>query len=77
MRDWNGIKASSIPLIFSCELNLWGIETAYLALKKITAAECELNLWGIETRADQEAHAPYKPCELNLWGIETKKIKEG
>ena len=35
-----------------CELNLWGIETAF---KKITAAEideCELNLWGIETKIE-------------------------
>ena len=32
-----------------CELNLWGIETAFVFVFTFYFALCELNLWGIET----------------------------
>jgi len=60
-----------IHTIFTCELNLWGIETGWGVFNFESPKECELNLWGIETEDGDILLIMKLKCELNLWGIET------
>ena len=72
VRDWNIDNKSKFYLASSCELNLWGIETAPLGWGALNRLGCELNLWGIETIIKLSISWCWNSCELNLWGIETQ-----